>query len=82
MCNLYNHTKVPKAVRAIANAKGGAWLDLTGNLEPQPSIFPDQLSPVVRSTPTGERELIKMRWGLSTNFPGVLHRDTAGIDID
>ena len=65
MCNLYSHTKGPKTIRDIANAMGVGvgWLDLTGNLEPQPAIFPDQLAPVVRSSPTGERELIKMRWG-------------------
>ncbi len=63
MCNLYSHTKGPKAIRDIANTMGGDWLDFTGNLAPQPSIYPDQLAPVVRTTPTGERELIKMLWG-------------------
>jgi putative SOS response-associated peptidase YedK len=63
MCNLYSHVKGPKAIRDLANAMGGDWLDSVGNLEPQPSIFPDQLAPIVRSTPDGSRELIKMRWG-------------------
>jgi putative SOS response-associated peptidase YedK len=63
MCNLYSHVKGPKAIRDIAKAMGGGWLDSTGNLEPQPSIFPDQLAPVVRTTPDGIRELIRMRWG-------------------
>ena len=43
MCNLYSHTKGPKAIRDLANAMGGDWLDNAGNLEPQPSIFPDGL---------------------------------------
>ena len=64
VCNLYSHTKGPKAIRELAKAMSGEWRNSTGNLEPQPSIFPDQLAPVVRSN--GEmvaRELIKMRWG-------------------
>jgi putative SOS response-associated peptidase YedK len=63
MCNLYSHTKGPKAIRDLANAMGGDWLDNAGNLEPQPSIFPDGVAPVVRSMHHGGRELIKMRWG-------------------
>jgi putative SOS response-associated peptidase YedK len=63
MCNLYSHTKGPKAIRDLAKKMGGGWLDSTGNLEPQPSIFPDQFAPVVRSTPDGIRELVRMRWG-------------------
>ena len=63
MCNLYSHTKGPKAIRDLAKAMGGEWKDSVGNLEPQPSIFPDQLAPVVRNNPEGGRELIKMRWG-------------------
>jgi hypothetical protein len=26
MCNLYSHTKGPKAIRDMANAMGGDWL--------------------------------------------------------
>jgi putative SOS response-associated peptidase YedK len=63
VCNLYSHTKGPKAIREIANAMGGDWLDSAGNLEPQPGIFPDGVAPVVRATPSGGRELLKMRWG-------------------
>src|SRR5437868_6248993 len=62
MCNLYSHTKPQQAIRDIANAMGGDWFDSAGNLEPQPSIFPDAVAPVVRTTPKG-RELLKMRWG-------------------
>ena|ERR1019366_2313548 len=63
MCNLYSSTKGPKAIRDLAKAMGGGWLDQSGNLEPQPAILPDQLAPVVRSTPDGIRELTRMRWG-------------------
>ena len=69
MRNLYSHTKGPKAIRDLAKAMGGGWLDSTGKLEPQPSIFPDQLAPVVRSTPDGIRELTRMRWGFPTPHP-------------
>jgi putative SOS response-associated peptidase YedK len=62
MCNLYSHTKGQKAIRDIANAMGGVWLDSAGNLEPQPGIFPDSVAPVNRKTTKG-RELLKMRWG-------------------
>ena len=72
MCNLYSHTKGPKAIRDVANAMGGDWLDLTGNLAPQPSIYPDRLAPVVRSIQDGDRQLIKMRWG----FPSPLQAKT------
>jgi hypothetical protein len=41
MCNLYSHVKGPKAIRDLANAMGGDWLDGAGNLEPQPAIIPD-----------------------------------------
>ncbi|MEP6606914.1 MAG: hypothetical protein ABJA60_12475 [Nitrosospira sp.] len=63
MCNLYSHTKGPKAIRDIVNAMGGDWLDSVGNLELQQGIFPDGVAPVVRATPSGGRELLKMRWG-------------------
>jgi len=62
MCNLYSHTKGPKAIRDLANAMGGDWLDNAGNLPPQPGIFPDGVAPVVRKTAKG-RELRNMRWG-------------------
>ena len=64
MCNLYSLTRGPKAIRDIANAMGGDWLDNAGNLQPQAGIFPDGVAPVVRVTPSGARELLKMRWGL------------------
>ena len=60
MCNLYSHTKGPKAIRDLAKAMGGDWKGSAGNLEPQPSIYPDYMAPIVRNTATG-RELLKMR---------------------
>jgi putative SOS response-associated peptidase YedK len=69
MCNLYSHTKGPKAIRDLANAMGGDWLDNSGNLEQEPAIFPDALAPVVRSMLHGGRELIKMRWSLPVPEP-------------
>lgn len=59
MCNLYSLTKGPAAIRAITRAM----IDHTGNLEPQPAIFPDYPAPVVREGPEG-RELLRMRWGM------------------
>lgn len=60
MCNLYSHTRSADAIRrlfAIAH-------DRTGNLPPQPGIFPDYRAPIVRLTPAGERELVMARWGM------------------
>jgi putative SOS response-associated peptidase YedK len=37
--------------------------DRTGNQPPLPAIFPDQLAPVVRAGPGGERVMQSMRWG-------------------
>ncbi len=62
MCNLYSHTKDPAAIRDLAKAMGGDWLDSACKLEPRPSIFPDDVAPVVRNTASG-RELLTMRWG-------------------
>lgn len=59
MCNLYSLTKAPAAIRAIVNAM----VDHTGNLQPLPSIFPDQMAPVVRDGAEG-REILRMRWGM------------------
>lgn len=59
MCNLYSLTRAPAAIRAIAKAM----VDRTGNLEPLPSIFPDQMAPVIRESSDG-REILRMRWGM------------------
>lgn len=59
MCNLYSLTRAPAAIRAIVKAM----VDHTGNLEPLPGIFPDQMAPVVRQGKDG-REILRMRWGM------------------
>ena len=61
MCNLYSHTKGPKAIRDLVKGLGD-WGDRAGNLPPQSAIYPDGVAPVVRNTATG-RELLNMRWG-------------------
>lgn len=68
MCNLYSHTRPQQAVRDLADAMGGDWLDNAGNLPPQPAIFPDTVAPVLRKTKTGH-ELIRMRWGFPVPEP-------------
>lgn len=59
MCNLYSITKNQDAIRHLFRVAR----DMTGNLPPLPSVFPDGLAPVVRSA-DGERELTMMRWGM------------------
>ena len=60
MCNLYSLTKGQAAIRGLFSAKH----DRTGNLPLFPAIFPDQLAPIVRNGPDGERELVMARWGM------------------
>lgn len=59
MCNLYSLTKGQQAIRELFRVTR----DLTGNLASRPSIFPDQMAPVVRTNAEGERELAMLRWG-------------------
>ena len=59
MCNLYSITRSQDAMRQLL-ALGR---DLTGNLPPLPSVFPDYPAPIVRMA-DGERELTMMRWGM------------------
>lgn len=65
MCNLYSVTLDQAAILKIF----GATRDRTGNLAPQPAVFPDQLAPAVRTGPDG-RELAMLRWGFPPP-PGV-----------
>lgn len=60
MCNLYSITKGPQAIREAARAMR----DATGNLPPQPGVFPDYAAPIVRNAPDGIRELTMARWGM------------------
>jgi putative SOS response-associated peptidase YedK len=63
MCNLYSVTKGQAAIVELTKAMR----DRTGNLPPQPSIFPDYVAPVVRTGSDGVRELVKMRWGMPSS---------------
>ncbi|OPH82435.1 SOS response-associated peptidase [Nitrobacter vulgaris] len=67
MCNLYSITTNQEAIRRLF----GVFHDRAGNLPSLPSVFPDQEAPVVRNE-DGNRELIKMRWGMPPppNFGG------------
>ena len=58
MCNLYSLTKGQAAIRDWFRTPH----DRTGNLPLFPAIFPDQLAPIVRKGPDGERELVMARW--------------------
>ena len=60
MCNLYSLTKGQSAIRDLFRARH----DRAGNLPLFPSIFPDQLAPIVRVDSDGERELVMARWGM------------------
>lgn len=59
MCNLYSITKNQDAIRRMFAVTS----DMSGNLPAMPAVFPDQEAPVVRSN-AGQRELLKMRWGM------------------
>jgi putative SOS response-associated peptidase YedK len=54
-------TKGQQAIRDLVKALR----DLTGNLPPLPTIFPDTMAPVVQTAPDGVRELTMMRWGFA-----------------
>jgi putative SOS response-associated peptidase YedK len=41
-----------------------AMRDLTGNLAPLPSVYPDQAAPIIRTGADGVREMTLARWGL------------------
>jgi putative SOS response-associated peptidase YedK len=71
MCNLYSITRSQEAMRHLFRVMR----DLSGNLPPLPAIFPDNLAPIVRTTPDGERELAMMRWG----FPPPPNLGTAPV---
>ncbi len=66
MCNLYSVTKGQSAIRDLFTVKH----DRAGNLPPLPAIFPDQMAPVIRVGPDGERELVMARWRRPARFCG------------
>jgi putative SOS response-associated peptidase YedK len=67
MCNLYNITTTQQAIIDLVRV----WRDLTGNLEPSIDVHPDRFGVVVRNGLDGQRELVKMRWGMPS-FPHVM----------
>jgi len=60
MCNLYSIIRSQEAMRRLF----AITRDLTGNLPPLPSVFPDGLAPIARVGPDGDRELAMARWGM------------------
>ena len=62
MCNLYASTKPQDHIRNLFQP---AALDLLGNHQPQPAIYPDQTAPIVRHG-ADRHELVLARWGLPT----------------
>jgi putative SOS response-associated peptidase YedK len=60
MCNLYNITQGPQAILDFTRAMASR----VGNMEPG-KVYPDYAAPIVRVN-SGERELVKARWGMPT----------------
>lgn len=61
MCNLYSMTSNQEAIRRMFAVS----VDNTGNLPPQPGVYPDYFAPIVRNSAAG-RELVVARWGMPT----------------
>ncbi|MFP5248260.1 MAG: SOS response-associated peptidase [Acidobacteriota bacterium] len=61
MCNLYSMTTNQEAIRRLFRVD----VDHTGNLRPQPGVYPDYAAPIVRTSAAG-RELAIARWGMPT----------------
>lgn len=60
MCNLYTMTRTQEAVRRLFPDMR----DMTGNLAPMPSIYPDQSAPIIRKGADGVWEMTLARWGM------------------
>jgi putative SOS response-associated peptidase YedK len=63
MCNLYSHISNVQAIIDLVRATR----NLTGNLPPQPGIFPDYEAPIVRTGADGVREIAMARWGMPSS---------------
>ena len=63
MCNLYSQMASQDEVRQALGE--GEVIDRTGNLAPQPGIYPDYAAPVLRHGAEG-MELAMARWGMPT----------------
>lgn len=59
MCNLYSSRTNQRALVSMT----GYEVDLIGNMQIYPAIYPDQLAPIVRNN-AGRRELALSRWGM------------------
>jgi putative SOS response-associated peptidase YedK len=59
VCNLYSQSRSRDEIRRLFRVER----DLSPNLPPQPSIYPDQMAPVVRIDDDGARIMQQMRWG-------------------
>jgi putative SOS response-associated peptidase YedK len=78
MCNLYNIRSTQRTILDWARATR----DHYGNLEPALDVFPDYPAPVVRNDGDGERELVRLRWGMPTppeRLKGNADRGTTNI---
>lgn len=66
MCNLYSITKGQQAIIEFTRAMR----DKTGNLPPQPGVFPDYWASIVRNSVEG-RELVMARWGMPSSHRAI-----------
>lgn len=69
MCNLYSQTKSQDAMRHLFNDMLGEneeLVDSTGNLPPQPGIWPDYPAPIIRHGESAAWQLTMARWGMPT----------------
>ena len=69
MCNLYSQTKSQDAMRHLFDdmVEGDEELvDSTGNLPPQPGIWPDYPAPIIRHGESAAWQLAMARWGMPT----------------
>jgi putative SOS response-associated peptidase YedK len=60
MCNLYNITTTHEAILQWSRAM----YDRAGNLEPSLDVYPNYKAPVVRAAADGEREIVRLNWGM------------------
>ncbi|WP_442579118.1 SOS response-associated peptidase [Mesorhizobium sp. ASY16-5R] len=68
MCNLYNITTTQQAIIDLVRV----WRDLSGNLEQSIDVYPDRFGPVVRNGLNGQRELVRMRWGMPSSSQALM----------
>ena len=59
MCNLYSQRKPREELRGLFNVSHNRATEI----EPQGSIFPGYMAPVVRRAEDGDLELVKLSWG-------------------